>query len=111
MATVTAVSFATDCLGIVLELNVSDTRKRSYRIKHLSLSLILFNIFQGTVAAIPLAFVLPALCYVKLETESPIWSRQKLPAVFMASFGIGVSVLSIIRMISQVLLTISFQSD
>ena len=62
----------------------------------------LFNIFQGTVAAIPLAFVLPALCYVKLETESPIWSRQKLPAVFMASFGIGVSVLSIIRMISQV---------
>ena len=107
MATVTAVSFATDCLGIVLELNVRDTKQ--YR-KEKLLSLTLFNISQGTVAAIPLAFVLPALCYVKLETESPIWSRQKLPAVFMASFGIGVSVLSIIRMISQVLLTISFQS-
>ena len=72
----------------------------------------LFNIFQGTVAAIPLAFVLPALCYVKLETESPIWSRQKLPAVFMASFGIGVSVLSLIKMISQVFLsTILFSDD
>ena len=51
--------------------------------------------------AIPLAFVLPALCYVKLETETPIWSRQKLPAIFMATFGIGVSVLSIVRMISK----------
>ena len=57
---------------------------------------------QGTVGAIPLAFVLPALCYVKLETETPIWSRQKLPAIFMATFGIGVSVLSIVRMISKV---------
>ena len=27
MATVTAVSFATDCLGIVLELNVRDTKR------------------------------------------------------------------------------------
>merc|ERR1711879_471685 len=64
------------CLGIVLELN-------------------------GTVGAIPLAFVLPALCYVKLATETPIWSRQKLPAIFMAAVGIGVSVLSIVRMISK----------
>ena len=53
-------------------------------------------------AAIPLAFVLPALCYVKLETETPTWSRQKLPAIFMATFGMGVSVLSIVRMIAQV---------
>ena len=63
-----------------------------------------FYISQGTLAAIPLAFVMPALCYVKLDTESQIWSMQKLPAVFMASFGIGVSVLSVIRMVMQVIM-------
>ena len=71
----------------------------------------MFDIIQGTVAAIPLAFVLPALCYLKLETEFPMMSRQKLPAIFMASFGIGVSVLSITRMISEVRVTITFFSS
>lgn len=38
----------------------------------------------------PLAFVLPAVCYLKLEQGS-IFSRQKLPAVGLALFGLVVA--------------------
>lgn len=48
-------SMSTDCLGIVLELN-------------------------GILAAVPLAYVLPALCYLRLE-EGPLLSKKKLPAL------------------------------
>ncbi|KAK3912909.1 ESF1-like protein [Frankliniella fusca] len=58
-------SMSTDCLGVVLELN-------------------------GVLAAVPLAFVLPAICYLKLEQGSII-SKQKLPAVGLAVFGLIVA--------------------
>lgn len=60
------VSMATDCLGIVLELN-------------------------GVLAAVPLAYIMPALCYLKLE-EGSLRSRKKLPALMTAAFGIVVAV-------------------
>ncbi|XP_018318699.1 putative sodium-coupled neutral amino acid transporter 11 isoform X2 [Agrilus planipennis] len=63
-------SIATDCLGIVLELN-------------------------GLLAAIPLAYVLPAMCYLKLD-EGHILSRKKLPALGVVLFGLVVTVLGII---------------
>ena len=56
------ISMSTDCLGIVLELN-------------------------GILAAVPLAYVLPALCYLRLE-EGPLLSPKKLPALGLLLAGI-----------------------
>lgn len=56
------ISMSTDCLGVVLELN-------------------------GILAAVPLAYVLPGLCYLKLE-EGPIFSSKKLPALGLMTAGI-----------------------
>ncbi|KAF5284128.1 hypothetical protein FQR65_LT00128 [Abscondita terminalis] len=64
------VSIATDCFGVVLELN-------------------------GILAATPLAYVLPALCYLRLE-EGHVFSRTKLPAVALASFGLLITCLGVI---------------
>ncbi|XP_071439712.1 putative sodium-coupled neutral amino acid transporter 11 [Hetaerina americana] len=63
-------SMTTDCLGIVLELN-------------------------GVLAAVPLAYILPALTYCKLE-EGPLLGSQKLPALATAVFGVGVAILGVI---------------
>lgn len=56
------ISMSTDCLGVVLELN-------------------------GILAAVPLAYVLPALCYLKLE-EGSVLSGKKLPALGLLIAGI-----------------------
>lgn len=47
-------------------------------------------VLQGVLAAVPLAFVLPAICYLKLEQGS-IFSSKKLPAVGLALFGMTVA--------------------
>lgn len=60
------ISMSTDCLGVVLELN-------------------------GILAAVPLAYVLPALCYLKLE-DGPILSSKKLPALGLMSAGVFAAV-------------------
>ena len=62
----TAISFSTDCLSIVLE-------------------------FNGVLAAIPLAYIIPAACYLRLAPDI-ILSRQKLPALLMFIFGIFMSI-------------------
>ncbi|XP_050315679.1 putative sodium-coupled neutral amino acid transporter 11 [Anthonomus grandis grandis] len=64
------ISMATDCLGVVLELN-------------------------GVLAAVPLAYVLPALCYLRLE-EGVVFGREKLPALGVAIFGLTVAALGVI---------------
>ncbi|KAJ8687720.1 hypothetical protein QAD02_023514 [Eretmocerus hayati] len=56
------ISMSTDCLGIVLELN-------------------------GILAAVPLAYVLPALCYLRLE-EGSLFSSKKLPALGLLIAGV-----------------------
>lgn len=60
-------SVTTDCLALVLELN-------------------------GVLSAVPLAFILPAASYLKLE-EGPLLSRKKLPALGLALFGSVVAAL------------------
>ncbi|XP_031631378.1 putative sodium-coupled neutral amino acid transporter 11 isoform X2 [Contarinia nasturtii] len=55
------ISPLTDCLGPVLELN-------------------------GLLAAIPLAYILPGLAYIQMESHS-LFSREKLPAVGLVAFG------------------------
>lgn len=66
-------STITDCLSIVLEVN-------------------------GLVAAIPLAFVIPSICYLRLE-EGKLWSKQKLPALLLAIFGIVATVIGTVTII------------
>ncbi|CAN8021180.1 unnamed protein product [Ixodes persulcatus] len=61
-----AFSTLTDCLGIVLELN-------------------------GVLAAIPLAYILPAATYLKLE-NGPLLSWSKFPALMLAVCGAAVAV-------------------
>ncbi|XP_052245865.1 putative sodium-coupled neutral amino acid transporter 11 isoform X2 [Dreissena polymorpha] len=56
-----AISMATDCLGIVLELN-------------------------GVIGAAPLAFIIPPLCVMKLRQE-PIFSRDNIIPIAIATFG------------------------
>ncbi|KAJ8953683.1 hypothetical protein NQ314_007291 [Rhamnusium bicolor] len=67
------ISITTDCLGIVLELN-------------------------GVLAAVPLAYVLPALCYLQLE-EGFILCRKKLPALGVVFFGLTVAILGAIFLV------------
>jgi sodium-coupled neutral amino acid transporter 11 len=58
-------------------------------------------LFQGLLAAIPLAFILPAVCYLKLEDGS-IFSRQKIGSLGLAVFGVGATVVGIVSLIVQV---------
>ncbi|KAI8515475.1 hypothetical protein Bbelb_062880 [Branchiostoma belcheri] len=64
------ISLATDCLGIVLELN-------------------------GTLGATPLVFILPAACYMKLE-EGKFYSAKKLPSLLIVVTGAIVMVIGFI---------------
>ena len=52
-------------------------------------------ILQGVFAAIPLAFVLPGLCYIKLA-DSKFCSWDKISALLLALFGLAVAVNSIV---------------
>lgn len=67
------ISMSTDCLGIVLELN-------------------------GILAAVPLAYVLPALCYLRLE-EGPLLSQKKLPALGLMIAGVFAAVSGLLLLI------------
>jgi sodium-coupled neutral amino acid transporter 11 len=50
----------------------------------------------GGVSATTLAFIFPAACYIKLlGSESPWYSRAKLPAVACATFGAIVMTISL----------------
>ncbi|XP_070566666.1 putative sodium-coupled neutral amino acid transporter 11 isoform X3 [Ptychodera flava] len=56
------ISMATDCLGIVLELN-------------------------GVLGAVPLVFILPSASYLKFE-EGTLYSLRKLPALIICIIGV-----------------------
>ncbi|KAJ8917271.1 hypothetical protein NQ315_002288 [Exocentrus adspersus] len=73
VATTYFISITTDCLGVVLELN-------------------------GVLAAVPLAYVLPALCYLQLE-EGFILCREKLPALGVVVFGLTVAILGAVFLV------------
>ncbi|XP_067648813.1 putative sodium-coupled neutral amino acid transporter 11 [Haliotis asinina] len=65
-----AVSMATDCLGIVLELN-------------------------GVLAAAPLAYIIPALSVMRLRQEA-MFSRANIGPILVATFGILVAIIGFI---------------
>ncbi|VVC24506.1 Amino acid transporter, transmembrane domain [Cinara cedri] len=76
------VSISTKCLGIALELN-------------------------GVMAAIPLAFVLPAAIYIKVSDDS--W-KKKIPAYCLALFGTFVAFLGVYMVIDEILTSTSTDS-
>jgi len=48
--------------------------------------------FQGLLAAIPLAYILPGLAYIQMEPHA-LLSREKLPALGLVVFGALVTIL------------------
>ena len=56
---------------------------------------------QGMFAAIPLAFIIPAMCYIRLE-EGPIMSKTKFPAVILATIGIACTIFAAITIFLKV---------
>lgn len=68
-------STLTDCLGIVLELN-------------------------GVATALPLAFILPSLCYIKLETGK-ITGEKKIYALLLAIFGTSVTIIGTMKVLAN----------
>ena len=70
------------------------------------LMLIVYNFyfFQGVLTAVPLAFILPAVSYLKLE-EGSIFSKAKLPALGVTVFGL------IIAFVGVALITFNFEQD
>jgi sodium-coupled neutral amino acid transporter 11 len=70
------VSLTTDCVGIVLELN-------------------------GVINAAPLAYILPALCVLKLQQDR-IASWHNLPCILTALFGVGVSLVGFIMAVIEI---------
>lgn len=72
-------SISTDCLGVVLELN-------------------------GVLTAVPLAFILPSVSYLKLE-EGSVFSKTKLPALGLTIFGL------IVAFVGAALITFHFDQD
>ncbi|KAG8199869.1 hypothetical protein JTE90_015860 [Oedothorax gibbosus] len=66
-----ALSTLTDCLSIVLELN-------------------------GVLAAVPLAYVLPAAAFIKV-TGKPYITKEKIPAILLATVGLTIAVIGTIK--------------
>jgi sodium-coupled neutral amino acid transporter 11 len=71
----------TDCLGIVLELN-------------------------GVLAAVPLAYIIPAVTYLKLD-PGRLWTPEKIPAFLLAATGLLVAICGTILTLVDVLNGIS----
>jgi sodium-coupled neutral amino acid transporter 11 len=57
-------------------------------------------VFQGVLAAVPLAYVLPAVSYLKLE-EGSVFSHKKFPALCLAVFGIIIAILGMVLLITN----------
>lgn len=62
-------------------------RSRSFDI----LSTFILSLTQGLLSAIPLSYILPGLIFLKLD-PTPLFSREKLPAIALVGFGLVVSI-------------------
>ncbi|KAJ4439366.1 hypothetical protein ANN_07488, partial [Periplaneta americana] len=91
------ISMATDCLGVVLELN-NTSLYTSYN-DNVKITKLL-HLFQGVLAAVPLAYVLPAVSYLKLE-EGSVFSHRKFPALCLALFGLIIAILGLVLLITN----------
>lgn len=100
-------STLTDCLGVVLELNVSISNQSNANIfRYHSLEIsnsILHSVRkqQGVATALPLAFILPSACYMKLETGR-LTSKKKIYALLLAIFGSSVALIGTMKVLANV---------
>jgi sodium-coupled neutral amino acid transporter 11 len=91
--TTVLLSLATDCLGIVLELNVSF---RLYKCFNLVL---LF--FKGSLIATLLAYVMPALCAILINKRYKNNKMSLIVPVIVCLFGLFVATYGLISIISK----------
>lgn len=77
-------SLTTDCLGIVLELNVSVSIESGLRMT--------LRLIQGLLVASSLAYILPALCYLKLKPYSSPWSMDSICPHILLIIGISLTI-------------------
>ncbi|XP_064647636.1 putative sodium-coupled neutral amino acid transporter 11 isoform X2 [Lineus longissimus] len=70
------ISMATDCLGIVLQVN-------------------------GVLAAAPLAFIIPPFCVMRLQQEA-VFSLKNIPCILISLFGIVVMVVGVVMTILDI---------
>lgn len=100
-------STLTDCLGVVLELNVSTSQHTISSTSHRKSQLTKIathyrlKITQGVATALPLAFILPSACYIKLETGHPTGSK-KLYALLLLVFGCSVASIGTIKIMLNI---------
>lgn len=80
-----AFSMSTSCLGIVLSLN-------------------------GVVCAVPLVFILPAACYVRLA-EGHWYAKHKIPSIFICGLGVLITLIGIITLFVDKNLTKCTESE
>lgn len=55
---------------------------------------------QGIMCAIPLAFILPGLCYIRVE-EGPLWASNKRMAWAVSIFGVVTFIAGCISLFSN----------
>ena len=108
VALTVAISLSTECLGIVLILNVMliPLNKRGFIEGSHNYSLFFLSPMQGILFALPLAYILPGFCYIKLSwlegegIASLFKDKDRTAAVVLVVFGVvcavhGVSMLFI----------------
>lgn len=89
VAVCTSISLAYDCLGVVLELNVSDTSFRSISIcvhwlRVCFISQTQSSIIQGVLSATPLIFIIPSACFLKLSPGRWFQGQNVLPSILIS---------------------------
>lgn len=99
-------STLTDCLGVVLELNVSYMITFCSPFSHIKIRDIYSNniyyfSYQGVATALPLAFILPSACFMKLETGR-LTSKKKIYALLLAIFGCSVALIGTVKVLANV---------
>lgn len=78
----TSMSLAFDCLGVVLELNVSHILPPVYMSVCLTVTLFSSTV-QGVLSATPLIFIIPSACFLKLSTGRWFQGENLIPTVLI----------------------------
>lgn len=72
--------------------------------------MLMISFFQGVLAAVPLAYILPAAAYIKV-TGGNFFSWRKAPAIILAVVGVIVAVTGTIKAIFDIVNGVSCSHD
>ncbi len=94
-------SFTTDCLGVVLELNVSSILIFSQKKRPEMLYLFCF---KGSLVATSLAYILPSICtiLINFRIERKIFSRSIIMPLLVGLVGIVVLVSGVVSAVHKI---------